>query len=166
MVRPLAIALLSVSLVPPPQRVEVTTSKGSATLKSEADLKEIGLPVYPGSRLREDSKESAQTTVAFWISDKGFRLVVVKYESRDNSEKILAYYRKALTKFGTVLQCPSGDTTPSGLTCKDHETKPGEVDLMAGSTEIRRIVGVEPAPRGGGTRFELVYLRAKGVEAH
>ncbi len=165
MVRPLAIVLLSVSLMPPPQGVEVTTSKGSATLKSEADLKEIGLPVYPGSRLREDAKESARTTVAFWISDKGFRLVAVKYESRDNSEKVLGYYRKTLPKFGTVLQCPGGDRTPSGLTCKDHETKPGEVDLMAGSAETRRIVSVEPAP-GGGTRFELVYLRAKGVEAH
>ena len=165
MVLPLAVILLSVSLVSPPQSVEVTTSKGSATLKSEADLKEIGLAVYPGSRLREDSKESAQATLGFWISDKGFRLVVAKYESTDNSEKILAYYRKALARFGAVLQCPGGGTTQSGLTCKDHETKPGEVDLMAGSTEVRRIVGVEPAP-GGGTQFELVYLRAKGVQAH
>ena len=64
-----------------------------------------------------------------------------------------------------MLQCPGGATTPSGLTCKDHEMKAGEVDLMAGSSEKRRIVGVESAP-GGGTRFELVYLWTKGVEAH
>jgi hypothetical protein len=161
----LSILLLSSRLFSSSQGVEITTSKGSATVKSEADLKEIGLPVYPGSRLRQDSKESAQTTLGFWISDKGFRLVAVKYESSDGPEKILAYYRKALGRFGTVLRCPGGTTTPSGLTCKDHETKKGEVDLMAGSTEKRRIVGVEPAPHGG-TRFELVYLRTKGVEAH
>jgi hypothetical protein len=148
-----------------PQGVEVTTSNVSATVKSEADLKEIGLPVYPGSRLREDSKESAQTTLGLWISDKGFRLVAVKYESGDSPEKIIAYYRKALGKFGTVLQCPGGAATASGLTCKDHETKAGDVDLMAGSAEKRRIVGVE-APSHGRTPFELVYLRTKGVDAH
>ncbi|HEY3202353.1 MAG TPA: hypothetical protein VGL03_01720, partial [Thermoanaerobaculia bacterium] len=71
----LSILLLSSRLFSLSQGVEVTTSKGSATVKNEADLKEIGLPVYPGSRLRQDSKESAQTTLGFWISDKGFRLV-------------------------------------------------------------------------------------------
>jgi hypothetical protein len=161
----LSILLLFAGLISSPQSVDVTTSSVSATVKSEADLKEIGLPVYPGSRFRDDSKESAQTTLGLWISDKGFRLVAVKYESSDSPEKIIAYYRKALSKFGTVLQCPGGAATASGLTCKDHETKAGEVDLMAGSEERRRIVGVE-APANGRTRFELVYLRTKGVDAH
>ena len=165
MFQSLPILLLSAGLLSLSDGVEVKTSKGSATVKNEADLKEIGLPVYPGSRLRDDSNESAQTTLGLWISDKGFRLVAVKFESNDGPEKVLNYYRKALGKFGAVLQCPGGGTTPSGLTCKDHETKNGEVDLMAGSMEKRRIVGVESAPHGG-TRFELVYLRTKGVEAH
>ena len=34
---------------------------------------------------------------------------------------------------------------------------------MAGTKEERRIVGVEDGPSGG-TRFELVYLKAKGVD--
>lgn len=161
----LSILVLSSTLLSSSQDVEVTTPKGSATVKNKADLKEIGLPVYPGSRLREDSKESAQATLGFWISDKGFRLVVVKCESSDGPEKILTYYRRALGKFGRVLQCPGGATTPSGLTCKDYETKDGEVDLVAGSAEKRRIVGVEPGTHGG-TRFELVYLRTRGVEGH
>ncbi len=165
MFQPLPILLLCAGLLSSSEGVEVSTSKGSATVKNEADLKEIGLPVYPGSHLQEDPKESAQATLGFWISDKGFRLVAVKYESSDVPDKVLNYYRKALGKVGTVLQCPGGGTTPSGLTCKDHETKNGEVDLMAGSTEKRRIVGIEPSPYGG-TRFELVYLRTKGVEAH
>jgi len=165
MFEPLSVLFLSARLLSFSQDVEVTTSKGSATIKNKADLKEIGLPVYPGSRLREDPKESAQTTLGFWISEKGFRVVALKYESSDAPQKILTYYRKALGRFGTVLQCPGGTTTPSGLTCKDHEMKAGEVDLMAGSSEKRRIVGVEPAPSGG-ARFELVYLWTKGVEAH
>ncbi len=165
MFQSLEILLLSTTLLSSVQGVEVTTSKGSATVKNEADLKEIGLPIYPGSRLRENSNDSAQTTLGFWVSDKGFRLVVVKYESIDGPEKILAYYRKALGKFGTVLQCPGGETTPSGLTCKDHETNKGEAELMVGSKEKRRIVGVQPTPHGG-TWFELVYLQSKGVEVH
>jgi hypothetical protein len=159
------ILLAAASLVVPVQGVEVSTSGVSAVAKGEADLKEIGLPVYPGARLREDEKESSQATVGFWISGKGFRVVAVKYESADGADKILGFYRKALGKFGTVLQCPGGGSTPSGLTCKDHETKGGVVDLMAGSSETRRIVAVEPAS-GGRTRFELVYLQTKGVDAH
>ena len=165
MFAPLSVLLLCARLVALSQGVEVTTSKGSLTAKNQADLKEIGVPAYPGSRLRADSNESPRATLGLWVSEKGFRLVALKYESPDGPDKILAYYRKALARFGTVLQCPGGTTTSSGLTCKDHEMKAGEVDLMAGSSETRRIVGVEPAP-GGGTRFELVYLRTKGVDAH
>ena len=51
MSQPLSILLLSARLFLSPQGVDVTTDKVNATVKSEADLKEIGLPVYPGSRL-------------------------------------------------------------------------------------------------------------------
>ena len=161
----LSIALFSASLVPTPQGVEVTTSGGSATVKNEADLKEIGLPVYPGARHGKTRRTAPRPRSASGSPTRASASWSRSTRPSDSPEMILAYYRKALGKFGPVLQCPGGSTTPSGLTCKDHEAKGGDVDLMAGSPEKRRIVGVEPASNGR-TRFELVYLRTKGVEAH
>ena len=161
----LPLLVLTAGLASPSQGVEVSSPEVSATVKSEADLKEIGLPVYPGSRLRTDSKESAEATLGLWISDKGFRIVVVKYESKDEPAKILAFYRRALPKFGPVLQCPGGGSTTTGLTCEGHESKDGDVDLMAGTKETRRIVSVDAGSHGA-TRYELAYLRTRGVEAH
>ncbi len=161
----LPLLVLSAGFAPASQGVEISSPEVSATVKSEADLKEIGLPVYPGSRLRTDSKDGAEATLGFWVSEKGFRLVVVKYESNDEPAKILAFYRKALPKFGPVLQCPGGGPTATGLSCEGHESKDGDVDLMAGSKETRRIVSVEAGAHGP-TRYELVYLRARGVDAH
>ena len=103
--------------------------------------------------------------MAINLCRKGFRLVVVKYESKDEPAKVLAFYRKALPKFGPMLQCPGGGSTSTGLTCEGHESKEGDVDLMAGSKETRRIVSVEAGSHGP-TRYELVYLRTRGVEAH
>ena len=135
-------------------------------MKSEADLKEVGLPVYPGSRLREDSKESAQATLGLWISDKGFRLVAVKYESSDGPEKVLAYYREG------PQQVRNGASMPGGW----HDSIRADVQGPRDEKRSRRSYGRhdgEAADRGRRaraarprTRFELVYLRTKGVEAN
>ncbi len=143
--------------------LEVSTSKGGDRTANEASLKEIGLPAYPGSRVRKESGEDAQATLGLMLGGKGFRLVALKLETPDPPVKVLAFYRKAIARFGDPLTCPGGGPTPSGLTCKDHDASAGKTELMAGTKEERRIVGVEDTS-GGLTRFELVYLKAKGVD--
>jgi hypothetical protein len=97
------------------------------------------------------------------LAGKGFRLVALKFETTEKPGRVLDFYRKAIGRFGDPLTCPGGGSTASGLSCKDSDVSPGTTELMAGTKEERRIVGVAGAPNGG-TRFELVYLKAKGVD--
>ncbi len=143
--------------------LEISTSKGDDRAANEASLKEIGLPAFPGAHVRKDSGDDSQATLGFMLGGKGIRLVVLKYETAEAPAKVLAYYRKSIARFGETLTCPGGGTTASGLSCKDSDVTAGTTELMAGSKEERRIVGVEEGPNGG-ARFELVYLKAKGVD--
>jgi hypothetical protein len=143
--------------------LELSTSKGGDRAANEASLKEIGLPALPGAHVRKDTGDDSQATLGFMLGGKGIRLVVLKYETSESPDRVLAFYRKAIGRFGGTLTCPGGGVTASGLSCKDSDVSAGTTELMAGSKEERRIVGVEAGPDGG-TRFELVYLKAKGVD--
>jgi hypothetical protein len=143
--------------------LEVSTSKGDDRAANEASLKEIGLPAFPGAHVRKDSGDDSQATLGFMLGGKGIRLVVLKYETAEPPAKVLAFYRKAIGRYGETLTCPGGGATASGLSCKDSGASAGTTELVAGTKEDRRIVGVEDGPNGG-ARFELVHLKAKGVD--
>ena len=167
MTRPVRLAgalfLVSGLLAASETKVELSTSKGGDRAANEASLKEIGLPTFPGASVRKDSGDDAQATLGFMIGGKGFRLVALKFETPEPPAKVLAFYRKAIGRYGDPLTCPGGGSTASGLSCKDRDISTGTTELMAGTKEERRIVGVENGSSGG-TRFELVYLKAKGVD--
>lgn len=167
MIRPVRLAgaffLASGLLAASETSVELSTSKGDDPTANEASLKQIGLPAYPGAHVRKDSGDDSQATLGFMLGGKGFRVVALKFETSESPAKVLAFYHKAIGRFGKTLTCPGGTATASGLSCRDGDLSAGTTELQAGSREERRIVGVESAP-GGGTRFELVYLKTKGVE--
>lgn len=160
-----ALFLASGLLAATETNLELSTSKGDDRAANAASLKEIGLPAYPGARVRKDAGDDPQATIGFMLGGKGIRVVALKLETPDPPAKVLAYYRRAIRRFGDPLTCPGGGTTASGLSCRDHAVSAGSTDLMAGTKEERRIVGVAGAP-GGGTRFELVSLKAKGVDVN
>jgi hypothetical protein len=43
--------------------------------------------------------------MGLWGSTFGFKLAVMKMESNDAPEKIAEFYKKALAKYGAVLNC-------------------------------------------------------------
>jgi hypothetical protein len=153
-----------------PKKLEIRTPTAGLTVSGEATAKEVGLPVYPGARLRKDNpSEDSQANLAFWTSSMGFKLVVLKYESDDAVEKVSAFYRKALGKYGRVLQCTSADENKSekhegskDLDCGDDKPEKGAIELKAGTREKQHVVGVEPT--GTGSKFELVYIEAHGSD--
>ncbi len=138
---------------------------------SKATAADIGLPVYPGATLHKDKDNDGAVDMGFSFGDSQFRLLAADYVSSDSPDKILAFYRKPLSRYGEVLECKDGKPvgTPtvarSGLTCSDQ--KGGDVDVNSGSKghELRagnphqfRVVGIDKS-QPDGTHFGLVYVQ-------
>lgn len=140
-------------------------------LGKSASAKDIGLPIYPGARRhKDDANDSSALNMGLWGGSSGFKLFVLKMDSSDAPEKVAAYYRKALAKYGPVLDCSnandasaaSDDKSSKKLTCDDEKPKPGEISLKAGTKDKQHAVGIEPD--GTGSTFQLVYIETKGTD--
>jgi hypothetical protein len=133
-----------------------------------AGAKDIGLPLYPGSRKHKDSSDdSASVQLGAWGGSSGFKLAVLKMDSDDAPGKVTAFYRKALSKYGKVLNCSDSgaaaaakEKSANGLDCEDDHADENETVLKAGTKEAKRIVSVKP--NGSGSIYDLVYIEAKG----
>jgi len=137
---------------------------------SHAGAAEIGLPAYPGATLYQDKDNSSAANLGLSFGDFHFSLLVAEYKTFDSPEKVLAFYRKPLSRYGEVLECnhgkPVGDrkATRSGLSCTDdnqqlkvNSESADSHELRAGSPHKFRIVSIDE-PRDGASRFGLVYL--------
>jgi hypothetical protein len=157
--------------------VDIRSSVGDMHLGNDGDIRETGLPAYPGARLRTHDENKNSANLALFTSAFGFKLVVVNYDSGDAPGKIVAYYRGKLKKYGKVLECHTskhgGDVSAhadddSGkskeLTCEGDNT--GDVvELKVGTEDNQHIVAIEPADDGKGSTFAIVYVRTRGKQA-
>ena len=146
--------------------------KDSAGLivSGNASAKEVGLPIYPGAKPhREKDDDSSAAQIGLWGSSFGFKLAVMKMESGDAPDRIAEFYRKALAKYGKVLNCSQASPDSSAkdksrssntLDCGDDKPDPGGMLFKAGTKEKQHIVGIKP--NGQGSLFQLVYLEARG----
>ena len=135
---------------------------------AEADAKDVGLPVYPGARPhKEKENDSESVNMGLWGSSFAFKLAVLKLESNDSPEKVAAFYKRALAKYGTILDCGAASPQASDkdesksskkLTCEDDKPKPGGMEFKAGTKEKQHVVGIEP--NGNGSVFQLVYVES------
>jgi hypothetical protein len=133
-----------------------------------ASAKEVGLPLYPGSRRhKDDSDDSAAVQLGAWGGSSGFKIAVLKMESDGAPEKVTAFYRKALSKYGKVLNCSDSATTvekdksSNGLDCDSDHPEKGETVLKSGTKEMQHIASVKT--NGNGSVYDLVYVEAKGL---
>jgi len=133
-----------------------------------ANAGELGLPFYPGSRPHQDkADDSPSLQLGLWGRTWGFKLVVVKLESKDAPQEIAAFYQKALAKYGKVWDCTDATKGPStqeradspdGPDCKAEHPEAGETLLEAGPKDNRHIVGIKT--EGGLSILQLVYVQA------
>ena len=140
-------------------------------VSARATAKEAGLPIYPGAIPHKDpdKDDSPAAKLGLWGSSFGFKLVVLKMESKDAPRKVADYYQKALAKYGPVLDCTnaaktraSQDDKSDKLACGDDKPDKGGMLFKAGTKEKQHIVGVEP--NGTGTVFQLLYIEARGEQ--
>ncbi len=163
--------------------VQVDTPFGGVHINTDqTTAADLGLPVYPGAQQVKDDDKHKSADVRLGFGEWELRVRAVSYATSDTKEQVIAFYKKALGRYGNVITCegnaPVGApaTTSEGLTCADDKNN-GHVDvdtdnfkvdtnkyrpkngleLKAGSRRHQHIVGFEE-PRDGKTRFALVAL--------
>jgi hypothetical protein len=157
-------------LLCPASAVAQDKEGAGVVVSGKASAKDIGLPIYPGSKPHKDKDDdSGGANLGLWGGGAGFKLAVLKMESNDSAEKVAAFYRKALSKYGDVLDCSNppkaketvekGDTS-KGLTCGDDKPEEGGLLYKAGTKDKQHIVGIQPD--GTGTVYQLVNVGAWG----
>jgi hypothetical protein len=140
------------------------------TFSKQATSKEVGVPVYPGAKPHKDEKDdSPSVQMGLWGGSFGFKLAVMKMESNDAPEKIAEFYKKALARYGTVLNCSDASPKRSAkeksgssnkLECDDDKPEKGGLVFKAGTKEKQHVVAIQP--NGTGSLFQLVYVEARG----
>jgi hypothetical protein len=97
---------------------------------------------------------------------------VVNYQTPDSQDQILAFYQKALGRYGDVIRCqgmhPVGapTVTQEGLGCSGNNNNANVnfsegLSLQAGSRHHQHIMAIEKNS-GPGTRFALIELQLPG----
>jgi hypothetical protein len=148
------------------KRVEITTPVGELKVRSkeEIDVKEIGLPEYPGARRTED-KDHSGANVSIATAFFGLKVVAAEFESEDEPKKVLAFYRPHLEKYGKVTECHGNvdfrdKNGTKEIHCKQDGDHSDHTELVVGSEERFRVVGVEP--RGQGSKIGLAFVSLRG----
>ena len=146
----------------------------SFDLGKDASAKDVGLPLYPGSHRHQDSKDdSASLNMGFSGGSSGFKMAMLKMDSTDSPDKIAAFYRKALAKYGKVLTCSgpgaeasadaSKDSAKStDLSCDNNKPDKSEIELKAGTKQNQHVVGIKL--EGAVTTYQLVYIETHGLD--
>lgn len=154
---------------------DVRSTVGDLHLGNDADARKIGLPLYPGARLKPDDQDH-QANLSIFTEAFGFKLVIANYESDDAPGKIIDFYRDKLKKYGKVIECHSqkhgGDVDvhdnekdskgSKELKCDGDNTGP-VTELKVGTEDHQHAVAVEPR-NGRGSTFALVYVYARGKQ--
>jgi hypothetical protein len=150
--------------------VDIRTPFGSLSVKEgSTDIKDTGLALYPGARATKDDDDDRHHSANVNISSSlfGLKVVALKFQSDDPSDKVLAFYKKDMGKYGRVLDCTGGfsmdfhhhdkdvDVTCDGRNGPGHDYKE---ELKVGTENNQRILAIKP--RGNGSEFTLVYVRA------
>jgi hypothetical protein len=151
------------------KNVDINTPFGGIHVNENADPRDTGLPVYSGARLKkkDDSGNEKSANVNISTSAFGLKVVAVEYESDDAPNKIIAYYKNELKKYGNVLECRTegehyayeGDSEE--LKCQGNN-RGKTVELKVGTKSNQHIVAINPQGKGSG--FALVYVRTRGKD--
>ena len=163
------------------KQVQIDTPFGGIHVNTDqTTAADLGLPEYPGAQLAQgsnkDHEKSADVHMGF--GEWELRVKVVNYSTPDGQDKVVAFYKKALGRYGNVILCqdnsPVGTPTETteGLTCSDsgqdvqindhgtsygYHSGKGGFELKAGSKRHQHIVGFESSAPGR-TRFALVAV--------
>ncbi len=159
------------------KNVQVDTPFGGVHVSTDqTTAADLGLPAYPGAQIVRDKENDKSADIHMGFGEWELRVKVVNYTTPDSQDKVAAFYKKALGRYGDVITCkdkaPVGTPTQTaeGLTCADdthhgnvqvdsgdYHLNDNSLQLKAGSERHQHIVGFE-SPENNQTRFALVVL--------
>src|SRR5438270_3023543 len=105
------------------KNLDIRSPMGDLHLGADADAKKIGVPLYPGARLKTHDSDSDQANLSVLTEAFGMKLVVANYVSDDDPARIVAFYRNKLKKYGKVLECHSDKRGGAVSVEEDKELK-------------------------------------------
>jgi hypothetical protein len=160
------------------KKVDIETPLGGIHVNKEANARDTGLPVYPGAREKDTAKDGEEKSANVNISTGffGVKVVAIEFLSDDPPEKITAYYKDQLKKYGAILECHTtdrhGDAGDVDVNLgKDHDKKDSQqltcehnsgttIELKVGTKDNQHLVSI--SPQGKGTDFALVFVQTHG----
>ena len=156
------------------QKVDIETPMGGIHVSKDAEVRDVGLPVYPGAQRKQKGDNGNETNANVSLSSSffGLRVAAIEYVSNDPPEKLVAYYKDQLKKYGEVLEChtshphpdidPGDDSWESKQLKCDSDDKGKTIELKVGTKQNQHIVSIQPRDSGKGTDFGLVYVQLRG----
>ncbi len=160
------------------ENVKIATPFGGMSVKTDDSVAEggVGLSVYPGATLvkKENGKDNGAADVNMSFGSFHLGVKALSYRTSDSPDKVMAFYRKDMARYGTVIHCRNNhtigqpDRTQDGLSCEhngnsrmqmnDEDAKNDQ--LKAGSLSHQHIVAIDP--EGSGTKIGLIALDLPG----
>ena len=140
----------------------------------KASAAQTGLSVYPGAKPVEKSqKDDSDANIDFSFGGYGLKVVVVRLQTEDAPDKVAAFYRNDLARYGAVIDCsdpqaprakPSNkdreeDEEDDRILCKKNESKKNAITYRVGTRRNQRVASIES--QGGLTRIHLVRVEVR-----
>lgn len=156
------------------KKVDIETPVGGVHVNQDVDVRDTGLPVYPGARAKPkqtDDDNGANVNLSF--GRFGLKVVAIEYVTDDSPDKVAAFYRDKLKSYGSILECHTDSDGPNfSMSAGDKGKGSGELrcdqnsgknlELKAGTQDNQRLVNIRPQDSGKGTDFALVYVHTHG----
>src|ERR1700756_3030750 len=146
-------------------------------IHADADAADVGLPSYPGAIKKSDlDGDRSGFSFGLWGESFGIKLAVVSYRSVDSVDKVAAFYRDALAKYGPVLDCSRNQKKPDAphvhhddkadkdtpVTCDNDTVEAGGRLYKVGTHRAQRVF--KAARWHDGASFELVRVEQHGTD--
>ena len=162
------------------KKVDIETPLGGIHVNKDANARDTGLPVYPGAREKDTGKEGQEKSANVNISTGffGVKVVAIEFLTDDPPEKVTAFYKDQLKKYGAILECHTTDRHQDSGDVdvnlgKDHDKKDSQkltcehdsgstIELKVGTKDNQHIVSISPQDKGKGTDFALVFVQTRG----
>ncbi len=148
--------------------VDIRIPFGSLSVhEGNTDVKDTGLALYPGAQPKKDSGDDHHNAnVNISSSLFGLKVVAMKFQTDDSPDKVLAFYRKEMGKYGKVVDCNGSfnmnfhhHNKDAEVTCDGHDSgHEYKEELKVGTENNQRVMAIKP--NGNGAEFALVYVRA------